>query len=58
LDVAHSVGALALGNKVEAPGMLREPDLDFTRLTGDAAIGGQDTVGLPAYQGAIHTSSI
>jgi hypothetical protein len=29
-----------LGNKVEVPAMLGEPDLDFTRLTGDAASGG------------------
>jgi hypothetical protein len=41
LDVAHPVGALALGNKVEVPAMLGEPDLDFTRLTRDAAGGGQ-----------------
>src|SRR5262249_14736311 len=41
LDVAHPVGALALGNKVEAPAMLGEPDLDFARLTGDAASSGQ-----------------
>ena len=40
LNVAHPVGALALGNKVEAPTMLCEPDLDFTRVTGDAASGG------------------
>jgi len=40
LDVAHPVGALALGNKVEVPAMLGEPDLNFTRLTGDAASGG------------------
>ena len=41
LDVSHPVGALALGNKVEVSAMLSEPDLDFTRLTGDAASGGQ-----------------
>jgi hypothetical protein len=41
LDVAHPVGALALGNKVEVPAVLGEPDLDFTRLTRDAAGGGQ-----------------
>ena len=41
LDVAHPVGARALGNKVEVPAMLGEPDLDLTRLTGDAASGGQ-----------------
>jgi hypothetical protein len=41
LDVAHPVGALALGNKVEVPETLSEPDLDFTRLPGDAASGGQ-----------------
>jgi hypothetical protein len=33
--------------------MLGEPDFDFTRLTGDAASGGQvevhGTVGLPPY---------
>ena len=33
LDVAHPVCALALGNKVEAPAMLGEPDLDLTRLS-------------------------
>jgi hypothetical protein len=41
LDVVHPVGSLALGNKVEVPAMLSEPDLDFTRLTGDAASGDQ-----------------
>jgi hypothetical protein len=49
LDVAYPVGALALSNKIEMPDMLGEPDLDFPRLTGDAANGGQvgtwDTVG-------------
>jgi hypothetical protein len=33
--------ALALRNKVEAPAVLSEPDLDFTRLTSNAANGGQ-----------------
>jgi hypothetical protein len=38
LDVAHPVRALAaLGNDVETPAALDEPDLDFTRLTADAA---------------------
>ena len=37
LDVAHKVGVFALGDKVEAPAMLGEPDLDLTRLTGEAA---------------------
>jgi hypothetical protein len=41
LDVAHPVGALALGNEVKAPTMLGEPDLDFPSLTGDATSGGQ-----------------
>ena len=41
LDVAHPVCALVLGNKIEVPAMLSEPDLDFTGLTGDAASGGQ-----------------
>src|SRR4029077_12574653 len=41
LDVPHPVGASALGNKVEVPAMLGEPDLDFARLTRDAASGGQ-----------------
>ncbi len=41
LDVAHPDGALSLGNKVAVPAMLGEPDLDFPRLTGDAASGGQ-----------------
>jgi hypothetical protein len=30
-DVAHPVGTLALGKKVEVPAMLGEPDLDFSR---------------------------
>jgi hypothetical protein len=46
LNVAHPFGALALGNKEEAPAMLGEPDLDFTRLTGDAA-SGMEHVGPP-----------
>jgi hypothetical protein len=41
LDVAHPVCALALGNKVEVPAVLGEPDLDFTRLARDAAGSGQ-----------------
>jgi hypothetical protein len=41
LDVAHPVGALALGNKVKLPAMFGEPDFDFTRLIGHAADGGQ-----------------
>ena len=40
-SVAHPVGALALGNEVQAPAMLGEPDLDFPRLTGNVASGGQ-----------------
>jgi hypothetical protein len=39
LDVAHPVGALALGNKVELTAMFGEPDFDFTRLIGDTADG-------------------
>ena len=31
LDVAHPIRAFALGNKVEVPAMLGEPDLDFSR---------------------------
>ena len=41
LDVAPPVGDLALGNKVGVPAVLGEPDLDLTRLTRDAAGGGQ-----------------
>ena len=41
LDVAHPVGDLALRNKVKVPAVLGEPDLDFPRLTGDTASGGQ-----------------
>ena len=41
LDVAHPVGALAFGDKIEAPAMLGEPNLDFTRLTGHAPSGRQ-----------------
>ena len=37
LDVARPVGASPLGDKVKAPAMLGEPDLDFSRLTGGAA---------------------
>ena len=50
LDVAHPIGALALGNKVEVPAMLGEPDLDFTRLTRDAASGGRVRRTLSDYQ--------
>jgi hypothetical protein len=56
LDVAHPIGALALGNKVEAPAVLGEPDLDFSRLPGDATSGGQIEVhgiGRPSYHDAL-----
>lgn len=41
LNVAHPVCALALGNELEAPAMLGEPNLNLTRLSGDAASGHQ-----------------
>jgi hypothetical protein len=51
LDVAHPVGALAFGNKVEVFAVLGEPDLDFMPLPADSASGGQVKVQglLPDY---------
>ena len=56
LDVAHPVGALALSNKVEAPAMLGELDLDFPGLTSDAASGGQIEVHGTRQESAARTA--